>query len=100
MLVRREVIDKLEAPHFRAGQFHTGRVNEDLYFVKSIKDAGFNIPVALSVALGHLNNVAAWPGLRGETWCTELQVNGKRIVRWIPNRGQPLPPSAPPVKTG
>jgi hypothetical protein len=82
MLVRRAVLEKLTPPHFRAGQYHPGRVNEDLYFVDSIKRAGTLIPVDLGVTLGHLNNVEARPTLHQGAWHVELQVNGKHIVRW------------------
>lgn len=58
MLIRKRVIDALEPPW--VGTDGKG-LNEDLYFCRRIREAGFKIHCDVDVLLGHLNTFALWP---------------------------------------
>ena len=53
MLVRKRVLDAIGDPWFKTGQFNAGRLQEDLWFCKEIKELGFKIMVDRSVIFDH-----------------------------------------------
>ncbi len=58
MVVRKRVVDAMEAPWFRLGVGHWG---EDLDFCRRAQDLGFKIHADLDMSLGHIVNTCLWP---------------------------------------
>lgn len=85
LLLQRYLIDKLEKPIFRAGQFDPGIVNEDIYLMHSLKAQGVNVPIDMGVVLGHSNNLTAVPALTDDGWRIDFYYSrGKRAFRIKP----------------
>lgn len=54
MLVRRRVIEKLEPPWFRIGQYEPDSLKEDIYFAESLHRGGITIHMDCDEMMGHL----------------------------------------------
>jgi hypothetical protein len=92
LLTQRRVLDQMEQPWFRVGQFDPGKVMEDLYFVQQIKRVSGNFPVDLSVVLGHTNPLTAVPRVAGGRWVIDFVSRGKTALTMQPDLG-PAPPA-------
>lgn len=87
LLLQRTLIDKLDKPIFRAGQFDPGIVNEDIYLIHSLKQQNVNIPIDLGVKLGHSNNLTAVPVLTNDGWRVDFYYSrSKHAFRINPQR--------------
>lgn len=73
MLIRRDVLEVIEAPWFK----NTPR-SEDIVFCEDAKAAGFKVYADLSCRLGHILTAVVTPGLTEEEgWVTGLVVGGE-----------------------
>jgi hypothetical protein len=54
MLVRRRVLEVLEPPWFRIGQYEPASLHEDIYFTESLSKKGITIHVDCDEMMGHL----------------------------------------------
>lgn len=59
MLIRRHVLDALEAPYFE--NTDGASTNEDLNFCMKVREAGFDIWCNPRVTLGHILETVVWP---------------------------------------
>lgn len=67
-LIRAESLRKLEKPWFLGqptpdGEWNDGRVDDDVYFWRKARAAGWRVSTTPQVRVGHLQMVATWPGL-------------------------------------
>ena len=85
MLIQMDVIQRLEKPIFRAGQFTPGIVNEDIWLMHSLKQLGVPVPIDLSVCLGHSANLTAKPILTETGWRVQFDYSrGKTAFKITP----------------
>lgn len=89
MLIKKYVLDAIEPPWF--GTDGEG-LNEDLYFCRRVREAGFKIHCDVETFLGHMNVYCIWPKLNEHGWGVGLQLDQKNVVTI--NRA----PGAPPVE--
>lgn len=61
MLIRRNVLEAMEPPWFRAGQLNPEFSASDLFFCHLAQKSGFKIHVDLDNHIGHINHTAIWP---------------------------------------
>ena len=84
-LLRVEALKRMKHPWFLAqpnteGTWGEGRVDEDIYFWNKWKAAGNSLYMANHVSIGHLQQVATWPGRDFRPihqYITDFQKNGK-----------------------
>lgn len=69
MLIRKRVLDTMDPPW--VGTDGKG-LNEDLFFCRRIREAGFKIHCDVDVLLGHLNSFAIWPK-QDEGWAIGIR---------------------------
>jgi len=73
LLVRRKVIEALDAPYWTLGQIHPASWGDDLHFCSRVRKAGFDIWVDLDNAIGHLMTGTVWPSRHPEQgWVANL----------------------------
>lgn len=72
MLIRREVLEAVEAPWFELGN----GISEDVNFCIKAREAGFDIHVDLGTKLGHITTAVIWPVWNEDEgrWLTGLTV--------------------------
>jgi hypothetical protein len=61
MLIRRNVLEKMEYPWFRQGQLDPQYSSSDLYFCWAAQKAGFKIWIDLDNCIGHIDHIGIWP---------------------------------------
>lgn len=61
LLVRKPVLDKMEKPYFRLGQYHAETEGEDIDFFIRAGRAGFQLYVDTDTVIGHTAMACAWP---------------------------------------
>lgn len=85
MLIRRRVIEAMEAPWFEMDHEDDGRpVSEDVYFCRKARAAGFDIHVDMGARLGHMTAATVWPfhDESEDRWLTGFDVaDGAKL--WI-----------------
>lgn len=69
MLIRRDVIEKIEPPWFE----YTDR-SEDIIFCEKAKEAGFTLYADLDCRLGHITTAVVHPTVRDDDWKTGLTI--------------------------
>jgi hypothetical protein len=75
MIVRRRVLEGMKPPWFRlGGEMQEG---EDIYFCRSVREAGFKIHVDLGVGLGHIINATLWPKRTDQGWGVQYDFGGR-----------------------
>lgn len=84
MLIRRRVLDAMEDPWFRPAPDAHG-LNEDLYFCRKVREAGFEIYCDPSVAMGHIGVYTVWPGQSEQGWHPDLVFDANHVVpmQWL-----------------
>jgi GT2 family glycosyltransferase len=65
LLVRRDVIEKMDCPWWTLGQIHKDKWGDDVDFCRRVRLAGFEIWIDLSVPVGHKLNGTVWPTQKG-----------------------------------
>jgi GT2 family glycosyltransferase len=60
MLIRREVLEKLQYPWFECGQIDPELGSWDIYFCEKARQAGFKIHVDTENTIGHIIHMALW----------------------------------------
>lgn len=72
MLIRRRVLEAVEAPWFELGN----GVSEDVMFCRKAKEAGFQIHVDMGVRLGHITTAVVWPAWSEDEdrWLTAFEI--------------------------
>jgi hypothetical protein len=65
LLVRREVIEKMECPWWTLGQMHKDKWGDDVDFCRRVHKAGFEVWIDLDVQVGHKLNGTVWPTKKG-----------------------------------
>lgn len=72
MLIRKHVLDAVEAPWFELGN----GISEDVNFCRKAVAAGFSIHVDMDVRLGHITTAVIWPAWSDEEerWLTGFTV--------------------------
>lgn len=83
-LVRKGVIDRVEKPMFRIGQYNPEKLNEDFYFNARIRELGIPHVVDTGAVLGHINSFAITPYVENGTWRVALIRNGQPEFRATP----------------
>lgn len=63
MLIRRHVLEKLQAPYYEPGRVRQGELNEDTWLMYKMRQAGFQIYVDCDLRMGHQTPSVIWPGL-------------------------------------
>jgi hypothetical protein len=72
MLIRRQVIDKIQRPWF--GLRGTERQGEDLFFCDQVTAAGMSIHVDLDTWMGHITSMEVWPEfVEGRGWACKYR---------------------------
>lgn len=61
MLIKRKVLEAIQAPWFEIGQMATDRGDEDTHFCLKVQEAGFKIHFDADVTIGHITPVCLWP---------------------------------------
>jgi len=69
MLIRRDVLEAIEAPWFE----YTHR-SEDIVFCEKAKAAGFPLYADLEARLGHITTAVVWPAVNEGKWMTGITV--------------------------
>ena len=69
MLIRRDVLEAIEAPWFE----YTDR-SEDIVFCEKAKAAGFPLYADLEARLGHITTAVVWPAVNEGKWMTGITV--------------------------
>ena len=77
MLVRKDVLDRIEKPVWRCGQINPGRLNEDFYFWESVRKLGIPVIVDLGAPMWHANSFEVLPMLKDGKWSVGLACYGK-----------------------
>jgi hypothetical protein len=87
LLVRRDVLDRIEKPIWRAGQINPGILNEDFWFWHCLREQ-HNIPVVvdLGAPMAHLNSFAAMPSQRDGKWTVALTHDRRPFLEMAPRR--------------
>lgn len=85
LLVRREVLDRLERPVFRIGQYQSDRLNEDFWFTQSLRNLGVPHVLDTGAVMGHLNAFAVVPTVVEDRWKLAFTYNFKpAFSAWPP----------------
>lgn len=85
LLIRREVLDRIPPPIWRAGQITPGLINEDFYMWKVLRDdLGIPAIVDLGAPMGHLNAFAVTPAQRDGKWTVAFTHNAKPFLEMAP----------------
>lgn len=74
MLIRRRVLEAIEAPWFENSDGRT--TNEDMEFCRKAREAGFRILVDVETSIGHLGILAAWPYRKDGQWGLIIDFQG------------------------
>jgi hypothetical protein len=91
MLIRKRVLEKLEPPY--VGTDGKG-LNEDLFFCRRIREAGFKIWCDVDVRLGHINSFAIWPKRSEQGWAVGIRFDAENEYTVYRSRtAQPPVPS-------
>lgn len=78
LLVQRSVLEKLGAPWFACGQINPTRLQEDIFFMRRLLEAGYVPHLDGSLRIGHAGGCTVWPGDDGRVW---IQFDGPEDVR-------------------
>jgi hypothetical protein len=70
MLIRRRVLEQVEAPWFELGN----GVSEDVAFCRKAREAGFLVHVDMGVPLGHITTAVVWPTNTDGAWYTGFDI--------------------------
>jgi len=68
LMIRREVLDKVETPWFRCGQLILDCLTEDTEFCFRAAQAGFPTMLDCGLRFGHKADCVLWPGRDGKMW--------------------------------
>lgn len=68
LLIRREVLEAVEAPWFRCGELYPDLLTEDTGFALRAAQRGYPSYLACDVRVGHAVSGTAWPGRDGQMW--------------------------------
>lgn len=71
MLIRSEVFRQLEPPWF----LHTTEQSEDLYFCRSLVEAGIQLYVDLDARLGHVTPNSIYPDYEQDQWVAGMAIS-------------------------
>lgn len=77
LLVKKEILDRIEKPIWRCGQIQPGIVNEDFYFWKSLRAMNIPVVVDLGSPMWHTNSFSVLPLLRDGRWTVGFARHGK-----------------------
>lgn len=84
MLISKRALDLIGDPWFEVGQFHSERLNEDLWFNTKAKKAGLTVHVDCDLQMGHLSTMAVWPHhMPDGSWGVNLELGT------LPRSGKP-----------
>jgi hypothetical protein len=61
MLIRRHVLEKLQAPYYEPGKIRQGELNEDTWLMYKMRQAGAQIWVDFDLRMGHQTPAVVWP---------------------------------------
>jgi hypothetical protein len=77
MVIRRRVLERLEAPWFR----HGDDIGEDVGFCLAAREAGFSIWADLDVHIGHLTSTCIWPAQHNGEWGVAFELVGGALFK-------------------
>jgi hypothetical protein len=82
MLVRRHVLEALDAPIFELQQHGDDSwISEDMWFCHKATQAGFEIWCDTTLRYGHSNTYSVWPTYEDDKWRLEFRMgNGFRFL--------------------
>jgi hypothetical protein len=75
MLIRRSVLDKMSDPWFEMGKLGTEYNNEDVYFCKKAREAGFEIYADMDVQLDHWTPMSLRPVRTHDQWAVAINLS-------------------------
>jgi len=61
LMIKRRVLEKMQAPFFLETIRNTSRVGEDIYFCEKVKELGYKIYVNFNVGCGHIATIVIPP---------------------------------------
>lgn len=85
MLVKRRVLEALEAPYWTLGQIHPSSWGDDLHFCSRVRKAGFEIFIDLDNPVGHLMTGTVWPSHSvSQGWVTNYAADPTKpvLAKW------------------
>ena len=86
MLIHKRVLERLEKPWFRVGQYKPDHYQEDISFCERVRQVDCRVWCDTTVAMGHIAQVTVWPhvfpnGRRGAT----LALGSATVITVDPN---------------
>lgn len=76
LLVRKSVLDLIERPVFRIGQYQPDRLNEDFYFNAQLRAQGVPHVIDTGVVMGHINSFSLGAAVNDGEWRVTVSRNG------------------------
>lgn len=85
LLVRRDVLERIEKPIWRAGQINPGILNEDFWFWQYVRTKlGIPVVIDLGAPMGHLNSFGVRPSQRNGKWTVAFTHDGAPFLDMAP----------------